>query len=297
MGKIKKLILTIDIDNDFTNVPLEGTQELKWDGLTRGLPLILSRLDRVALSHKKTLCVTVFCRADWQVEREMGDITWVFKKTSSVLSSSSYENLTIDIQWHPHLYELKENEWTLPTSKGLAAEQLEDTYKKIQAAGFKVECSRIGECFFNKEILNSLISLGIRIDSTAFPKRDLGHTNWEDAPFETYNHPLECFASEERGPLVEAPFAMIPIKAPYEDVKRLRYLNLVYSTKFTELPIKELYLEHIVTIIHPYEVLTLDDPNKHQLFGSMESITRNLELILEKPGIRSILLKEINNEK
>ncbi|GEM_PF-6517140 len=294
MGNIKKIILTIDIDNDFTTVPLENSNTLEWDGLTKGLPIALSEFNRFAVKKNIVLSITIFCRADWQVEKLMGDAAWVFDKTTEVLSSNSYKNLKIDLQWHPHLYENRNNQWKLASSGNSQLLQLEDIFNKLRISGHHITCSRIGECFFNDEILKKLIDLNLKVDSTAFPGRHLGHTDWSLAPREAYfPSPNNFYEKVEKSPILEVPFTMIPIAAPYETEIKDRYLNLIFDPKYVTEELKSAEDHFFVTILHPFEILTLDRQDKHQLFGPVTSIFENLETIFSHQGISSIFLKDI----
>jgi len=275
---------------------LEGNQSLKWDGLTKGLPTILISMDKLAEDLNCQLSVTLFCRADWQIETEMGDSAWVFKKTKEVLNKVSLKNVKTSLEWHPHLYHFEENKWLLAKNEQIQKRQLLDIYPKLNAEGFEIRCSRIGECFFSSQILTTLSCLGIKIDSSAFPGRNIGHTDWTSAPTYPY-YPLEDnFTKVGTGGVLEVPFTMIPIRAPYEKKEALRYLNLNFSPSFTLDGIKNHKGPVFVTIIHPFEILTLGQDFTHQLFGSVDSITENLKLIYQQSPIHSISMREYHED-
>lgn len=292
MGKVKKLIVTIDIDNDFTSVPLEDPHALKWEGITLGLPLALEEFNRCAISLGTNMAITLFCRADWQIENLMGDVAWVFKKTQQVLSQYTYSHLRIDLQWHPHLYENSNGTWQLPLSLNAIGPQIKDVHEKLTLEGFEVTCSRIGECFFNNDVMDALTELSISSDSTAFPGRNLGHTDWSLSPREPYHPSSEDFRLKGNSSLKEVPFSMIPVSAPYEDGERLKYFNLIFATKYTKKGIADTLGDTIVTILHPYEILTIGRADTHQLFGQLSSISENIKLIYNLHAVESILLKE-----
>jgi hypothetical protein len=289
---MKKLIITLDVDNDFIREPLEKEQSLQWDGLKVGMPEILLAIDGLALRLNTQIAVTIFCRADWQIEAVMGEVSWVFKKTQDVLKSLDLKNIQIGLEWHPHLYEKQNGKWALSVNKYAQEKQLLDIYAKLNNAGFDVKCSRIGECFFSPTILKTLNAIGIIFDSTAFSGRDIGHTNWTNTPTYPYKPSLEDFTTHGDSKLFEIPFTMIPIKAPYDHIKTLRYLNLIFDTFFTKEGIKNHHGPAIVTILHPYEILTLGNENTHQLFGNISSITENIKLIYQHQPIQSILLRD-----
>lgn len=293
MGKIIKLIITIDIDNDFVSIPLENAKTLQWEGLAVGLPKVLDVFNTTARALDIKLSITIFCRADWQIEKIMGHVGWVFFETKKIIACENHEHLSIDLQWHPHLYQEVAGYWAQSHDEFIQQKQLRDVHKKLNQAGIKITCSRIGECFFNNNILNTLSELQIKCDSSAFSGRNIGHTNWEKAPTHPYHPGKNNFTQEGELSMVEAPFAMIPIHAPYETSPSLRYLNLIYATEYTSQGIKHYSEEVLVTIIHPYELLTLNKPSTHKLFGSIDAISKNLEMIFSILKPESIFLEEL----
>lgn len=276
-------------------IPLEGKKSLQWDGLAIALPQILYAIDALAVNLNTRISVTIFCRADWQIEEVMGEASWVFKKTQNVLKRLALRNVQIGLEWHPHLYEKKNGKWELALNEDAQEKQLLDIYAKLIKAGFDVKCSRIGECFFSSTILKTLNAIGIIFDSTAFSGRDIGHTNWLNASPYPYSPALENFTAHGGSKVFEIPFTMIPIKAPYEKDETLRYFNLIFDTSFISEGIKNHDGPAIVTILHPYEILTLDRKNTHQLFGSFNTIIENIKLIYQLYPIQSILLRDYND--
>ncbi|MBC7427487.1 MAG: hypothetical protein H7336_02675 [Bacteriovorax sp.] len=293
MGKIKSLVITIDIDNDFISTPLESPDTLFWTGLTIGLPKILEIFNSTAKANDSVLAITIFCRADWQIEKIMGQAEWVFLETNKIISSGKYQHLNIDLQWHPHLYEENDGKWFQSHDNSIQRNQLIDIHNKLINAGIDVKCTRIGECFFNNNILETLVELKIKFDSTAFPGRDIGHTNWKPSPTHPYHPDLSNFTSEGNQKILEVPFSMLSIHAPYERAPNLRYLNLIFSPEYTTSGIKDYSENFIVTILHPYEILTLNQPNTHKLFGPENSISENVNLITSHLKTKSILVKDI----
>ena len=146
---MKKLIITLDVDNDFIREPLEKEQSLQWDGLKVGMPEILLAIDGLALRLNTQIAVTIFCRADWQIEAVMGEVSWVFKKTQDVLKSLDLKNIQIGLEWHPHLYEKQNGKWALSVNKYAQEKQLLDIYAKLNNAGFDVKCSRMQSALFS----------------------------------------------------------------------------------------------------------------------------------------------------
>ena len=293
MVKIKKLAITLDLDNDFLSVPLESSAQLTWKGLTEALPLVLREFNTFAHQSGSQLKVTLFCRADWQIKSLMGKTSWVFDKARFILNSMALPHLAIDLQWHPHLYhEFSEGKWEQLTNEELIAAQLKETFSDLKKSGITPLCTRIGECFFSRQVLKTLTELGISVDSTSFPTRNLGHTDWSLSPRSPFHPDLSNFCLPGAAPLLQAPFSMLSIHAPYESSEKNRYFNLIFDTKFTKPGIKEISENVIVTILHPFEILTLDD-NKHQLFGTLASIRKNLELVYRTHLPKSIFLKEL----
>jgi hypothetical protein len=291
-AKIKKLILSIDIDNDFTSIPRE-TDRLSWDGLYTGLPQLLLAIEDVALKCKQILKVTLFCRADWQIKAVMGNSAWVFTQTRQVVDALNLKATKIDYQWHPHLYSLENDNWSFTLNEEDQCQQLEEIYFDLIQSGLKISCSRIGECLFSPAILHTLEKLNISIDSTALPGRDLGYVDWTWAQQTVFHPSLTGEGTITEAKLLEVPFSMIPILAPYDDVSRERYLNVVYQSQYVTEGIKSYQGEYIVTIAHPYELLDILGDEKHQLLGDRESVVKNVQQILNLHAPKSLFLKEL----
>lgn len=248
-------------------------------------------MDKAALAVKQTLKLTVFCRADWQIKAIMRDSAWVFKQTKAQIERLSLNNLQIDYQWHPHLYSLQDNHWRFSLNEQEQALQLNEIYNDLAAQGYPIDCVRIGECFFSNSILKTLLSLGIKIDSSALPGRDLGYVDWRTVNQTPYSpNPLD-YKKVGQCALLEVPFSMINILAPYEDTARQRYLNTVYQHQYTQQGIKAYPEHYITTIAHPFEVLK--QANKHQLLGDQHSVFDNITAIYQSHQVQSIFLKDI----
>jgi hypothetical protein len=299
---IKQLILTIDIDNDFIDIPRESNQSLMWKGLEQGLPLLLQAMEKAAIEVKQVLNITVFCRADWQIKAVMGCSDWVFKQTIKQIKSLNLQHVHIDYQWHPHLYSLTDNQWKFTLKESEQCQQLIEVYNDLKSSGYDIQCSRIGECFFSNTILKTLIDLNISIDSTALPGRDMGYVNWNNAPTIPFYPNKEEYSSADSNTansnfIIEVPFSMIDIFAPYDTSSRERYLNTVYHNKFTKQGINSYNEKVITTIAHPFEVLPLEHQKKHQLLGDEQSVFENIINIFQSHQVKSIFLKDINLAK
>jgi len=290
--KIKKLILSIDIDNDFTSTPRE-VKALTWSGLYQGLPLLLQAIEHVALECNQILKVTLFCRADWQIRAAMGDSAWVFNETRQVVDALNLKATKVDYQWHPHLYSLENDSWSFTLNEQEQCQQLEEIHAELIQSGLDISCSRIGECFFSPAVLQTLEYLDISIDSTALPGRDLGYVDWTWAKETAFYSNVITDNMTTKAKLLEVPFSMVPILAPYENVIRKRYLNVVYQSQYILEGIKNYQGQYIVTIAHPYELL---EGNKHQLLGDSQSVVDNVKQIINSHAPRSLFLKEINVE-
>ncbi|MCP4322236.1 MAG: hypothetical protein GY787_10385 [Alteromonadales bacterium] len=293
--KIKKLILSIDIDNDFTSTPRE-VESLCWKGLYQGLPQLLLAIEHVAITCNQILKVTLFCRADWQIRAVMGDSAWVFNETRQVVDALSLTAVQVDYQWHPHLYSFENGTWSFTLNEQEQCQQLAEIHSELMLSGLDIACSRIGECFFSQAVLQILQRLDILIDSTALPGRDLGYVDWTWAK-ETAFYPnviTDNMTTEAK--LLEVPFSMVPILAPYENVIKSRYLNVVYQSQYVSAGIKNYQGQYIVTIAHPYELLEVLEGNKHQLLGDSQSVVNNVKHIISSHAPESLFLKELNVE-
>ena len=291
MERAINIYLTIDIDNDFLFSPLD-TQELSFDGLYYGLPSFIDVLEKIAEECKKTLFVTVFCRADEQVNSAFGSYSYVFEEADALLSNLKLKNVKYELQWHPHVYRKNgEGVWVQELEGKRVIKQLNSAYAELYKNGFEIQCLRVGECFFCLEILTFMQEKKIYIDSTALPGRDLGHTNWVNSPSSPYYISENDFLKPGTSSLLEVPFTMIDILAPYDEHSKKRYLNLIYNINHLDLIDAIKSITHITTIIHPYElVLYSRDSNHHQLWGGEVAVAKNLKTLLSIPNIASEFL-------
>lgn len=287
-----KLAFTIDIDNDFLSTPLEKVTSLEWRGIHEALPIVMKYLDSAMEEIGKVLKITIFNRADWQVKEIMGSATWVFDQVERTLSTK-FKNLEINYEWHPHLYVKKDGKWMQCLSENEQREQLIEIHNDLKMKDINISVSRIGECYFNNTIMETLIELGVKCDASPLPGRILENTDWENAPRVPYKPSKKSFSEPGDLSLLMVPFTMREVLAPYDnDIPRLRYFNVFYKDKFFTKKLNEENFNEIVTILHPFELYN----NAHKLLGGLEALKRNVENIFLLNKIESVFLDEFNYE-
>jgi hypothetical protein len=279
-----KLCLTIDCDSDFVRNPREK-DAITWNGAKHGLPRLMSTLMQWCEHAGIRLSVVLFVRSDDQVAYCLGRHAELFAR---IFRNAKQEKWDIDSEiewaWHPHLYEFQTSGfWELSLADEKQREQLVRTYAALSNEGWHPAVSRIGECLFSEQILNTLVELGIQVDSTALPGRINAGTDWANAPSDPYFPDRNDFKSFGDSAILEVPFSMVPIRAPCENLSRLRYINLVNNIQFQRDGLIGLSMSRktIVVIVHAYEYLALCEgwPDRHPLWGGARSLIENLDCI------------------
>lgn len=288
------LCLTVDTDPDGLSGKITNRQTLKWDGLDRlqHLPEVLAEFSTLG-----RVPITWFVRADGQLESILGTPTYLLEK---------YDNLWTKVRaagdelgWHPHLYRQTRLDDTaqLIIDPMEAEAELERLWNKINSV-LHPTAFRNGEGWHTPETYANVERLGFLCDSTAIPGRvgGFGHPmNWQGAPNQPY-FPVSDDLSKpgpER-PLLELPMNTWRLRAPHDDVPRIRYMNPTvhphlfanalhnWENACTTLPV-DLFVW--VMIFHPDEVLdTMGDDGLYSrstqaLCSNLLSMTETLQRV------------------
>ncbi|MCJ7778256.1 MAG: hypothetical protein MUP16_08090 [Sedimentisphaerales bacterium] len=280
-----QLCLTFDIDNDFLFSPTEGAGPLEWRGLKEGLSLCLDQIRRWGELYSLKPAVTLFVRADGQIAFYHGKPAAIFYDVRQLCSQYFEDDLAIDLGWHPHLYKRTHDGWQVEADERIQYEQLMGTYEMLSKEMGSMKISRIGENLFSSAILRGLNECSILADSTAMPGRRIGTTDWRNCPRRPYRPKEDDYNRPGGKGLLEIPMTTLPIKAPYENGTKMRYLNLNFDERF----LKDALLRCIederllVTDAHPFEVLASSGLSlrKHLLWGGPDTVFRNLCSITE----------------
>jgi len=162
--------------------------------------------------------------------------------------------------------------------------------KMFEDFNLNPQSSRILGCTSSNDLMSSLQKYGIKVDSSAIPKRKRENKiafNWEKTPNYPYypsktDYRIESDSTENRLNILEVPLSTISIKTSYDHVPTLRYMDLSFHNHLLKNGIKNC-LENsnfLISIIHP-QVLMNGYPENELISTCQENFVENLHTILE----------------
>jgi hypothetical protein len=280
--------LTIDADPDGLSGPRVNRAAKQWEGLAAAfsLPDILAGSHASALH---TAPITWFVRADDQIGEFFGCPEYLLHRFAR--SWEQMRQMGHELGWHPHLYTRQPDGEHRLAQGHAASDQLERNFEVVVSAGLDSAAFRNGEGWHSALTYETVERLGFAIDSTAIPGRfsEGGHPlDWRGAPSQPY-YPRQdnlCAAGPRR-PMVEVPISAWMVRAPYDSMPRLRYMNpavheRIFRGGLEGWPVvpKSLDVHVLVLIVHPDELYTLGGPD--HLYGRDPRIlVRNLEMLVD----------------
>jgi len=126
--------------------------------------------------------------------------------------------------------------------------------------------TRMVGCALNNTLLHSLENHGLKIDSSAIPKRKRTSNikfDWSITSSEPYfpsknDYRISNKNMDQCRKILEVPLSTIPIKASYDKKPLLRYLDLTFNPSLLSNKIQDIIQNNnlIVTIIHPAQLLS-----------------------------------------
>lgn len=162
---------------------------------------------------------------------------------------------------------------TVPESR--IEDYVEDSIKLMNSFGFKPISSRMAGCALNNKLLHSLGRNGIKVDSSALPKRvrDIPiRFDWSTTGSVPYFPSLKDYRISDPDKakchkILEVPITVIPTKTSYDKKPLMRYLDLCFKPEIISKEIENVIQQNniIISIIHPMQLLNQE--NKNELFG------------------------------
>lgn len=221
------LCVTIDTDPDGLAGQTMNRQTLVWHGL-ENIHELLDRLEGLR-SRWGAIPVTWFVRADGQLRDILGSALYLLEEFGSLWMEVQLAGH--ELGWHPHLY----RHTTVAAAAQLiadpceAVEELRSLWETLSESDLRMVTFRNGEGWHHSATFSAVESLGFHWDSTAIPGRkgQSGHPmDWVGTP----NSPYFPDGSDVRRPgvprsLLEIPMNTWHVKASYDSVPRLRYMN------------------------------------------------------------------------
>ncbi|WP_162858681.1 hypothetical protein [Candidatus Nitrosotenuis aquarius] len=153
---------------------------------------------------------------------------------------------------------------------------IENAVRMMNNYGLIPLSARMAGCSMNNNLLAALQKYGIKVDSSALPKRKRDETisfDWsvtESTPYfpSVTDYRITDSDKTKCHSILEVPLTTISTKAPYDKESIFRYLDLCFKPKVIADEITNIVKEKeiIVTIIHPMQLLKQE--NKNELFGT-----------------------------
>lgn len=281
-----------------------GERKSRFKNIMEVLLDVRSKLNEAINGGKeKSLPVTWFVRADGQVKENIGDTAGLLRGWSKFWQEVKSQGG--EIGWHPHLYKRDDQGWRPIRDPKRLASEAEHIWRDIAGSGWHPQICRIGESVCSTELMCFLDSVGILVDATALPGRarddGLRWFDWMGTPNTPY-HPARCdyrrpaqtlgssdkVEGEEPLGIIEIPFTMAEIRAPYDSTDPAakpprRYLDLSYDPdRFRRgvVPFLKSW-NYLVAVIHPLQASERDIPEGGLVVGGTDVLKKNLQTILE----------------
>jgi hypothetical protein len=277
---------TVDVDNDGVSLNDERNR-LTWQSLE-----LVPTIARIV--HARGLPATWFVRADPQLREVCGQTSYLIEHHRSLWAQLKEEG--DEIGWHPHLYSMSggESVYRPVYDDSWAVRELRTTLAELRALGHQFYSVRMGEAIGSNAIVHTLSELGLVVDSSAIPgrrRRDKSRTfDWSTSP----NTPYWPSKADYRVPgspalpILEIPMTAVVIRAPYDSVPLVRYINLAYRPEIFADAIDrwfdsnaEFVSEAVLTLIlHPDELMPRRQ--SHPLYESAPAtLSKNLDAVFE----------------
>jgi hypothetical protein len=299
--------LTIDTDSDdyfgnrYASISKQDKSILGWEGLDIGKNLLVSAVEEVSKRNNIPIPLTWFVRCDNQIGVQNGDPAYLLQTHKKWWQQRQQQG--DDIQWHAHLYRQAGNLWRQETSPMQLEKDLKTGLKAFENSGFSPSIIRIGESYHSNELMDIIVELGVKADSTAMPGRKRQDQekliDWLSTPNTPYQPSKKDYrlSGEKRRSLWELPLNTVMTKVSYDQKPVPRYVNLAFQPGVLESGLTEFFKKHntLVSITHPFEVVNKfysdsQSPNHPLLSFRPDSLVHNMEMIF---GIAQSLQKEV----
>ncbi len=314
-GKELPVLITVDVcDGSFD----QEERKSRFGDLMELMPDIRDIIGEVIGGRTRgRLPVTWFVRADMQVKDITGNAMGLFRGWRDFWDG--VEESGGETAWHPHLYKRNGRRWVPIRDPKRLRSAAEKIWHELSGAEWNPVTSRMGESVGSNELMQFLDTIGIKTDSSALPGRvrDDGQRwfDWENTPDTPY-HPArgdyrrssrahgtsDRVKSEEPLSLLEIPFTMAEIVAPYDSEKSSgtqirRYIDLSFDCEILRNGIGGSLKnsDYLMLVVHPMQAAGLEIPEGGLVVGGAATMRKNLEMILNTiersgriPGIMTI---------
>jgi len=298
--------VVVDVDPDWRLAgrsarPYSG--EMQWEGLRRGVPLLLESVARLRDADGKPIRFTWLLRSDDQMASTYGDPAYIADEFADFWHRRM--DAGDEIGWHPHTWRYSEAErlWYQEHSdEDWVQHCLKEGFRAL-ARRFPVRAAKPGWTCHDNQTMRTFAELGVKVDLSALPgmihhgsvpgtRHPLGDYDWSRAPQEPY-HPrpddYQVPGNSHALPILEVPNWTYPVGA----LRRLEHQVRGRSWRDFANPVKSPSLVGrafenppftvpFVCYFHPEELLS-----PSWMFGS-KHVARNLAQLLETCKARGL---------
>jgi hypothetical protein len=276
-----RICLTFDID-------LVGysTGGSAIDEFAEAVPRIVAMFDRYPAWK-----ATWFVRLDDQIAALMGAPSAIWERHAATLSE--VRSRGHEVGWHPHSYVRDDSgQWRQNTDEATVVEELTRLAPGALAMGCRAV--RCGWGFHTNRTMQAVSAAGFAIDSSAIPRPryrwETTVKDWTTTPSAPYHPAVDDYRvpGAPALPILEVPMTVAVVRAPTDTEEVLRYVNpSFHHPLFTSALTASLKsLDHVVTVTHPYEVVSNGAPDSLIAYdvATLEANIRFLEQQAERAG-------------
>ena len=282
----KKIALTFDLDENPINSKIceelvendtVGLLSEKWSATEFFLENFFKISDRINNLVGAEVPLTLFIRADKHVFNEYGSRDYFFEKYIPKLLQ--YQSLGHEIGLHLHL---SESDWV----NDLKIENdLSELKKFANQEGLNLHGIRFGGHNLAEKFVPMLEELGFVYDSSMMPgrKRKDKYFNFDWTRTNKNIHKINASdfncKNHHTYDLLEIPFTMFKIKAPYDLMPIQRYFDLNFANECIINSINN-DKSYTLAIAHPHSTIVLQEHEQNSLMSSgWDNFEKNLEFI------------------
>ena len=218
------ICITIDIDPDGLSGKTTNRNAISFDSFKKLDSAFVNTL------HEKLneeVSVTWFVRIDNQIKDLKGSEFYLIEKYDKFWKKQM--ELKNEIAWHPHLYQLKRNIYTLIADEKEAIDLIFQLDSLIKNNKLPITSFRNGEGWITTNMVNLLESLNYEVDSSMIPNRINKEFIYKD--FEHVDNVVffpdfkNCRVNGDKRSILEIPMNTWHFKTSYDEQPKLRYLN------------------------------------------------------------------------
>ena len=298
--------VAVDVDPDWrlTGQPArEDSRGMQWEGLRRGVPLLLEAVARIRDADGRPVRFTWLLRSDEQMASAYGDPAYIADEFADFWCRR--REAGDEIGWHPHTWRYSDADhlWYQEHSdEDWVRQCLREGFTSL-ARRFPIQAAKPGWTFHDNQTMRTFSDLGVKIDLSALPgmahhgsvrgtSHPLGDYDWRRAPQEPYHPRPDDYQVPGDGhtlPILEVPNWTYPLGAvrrlnhqvrgrSWRDFANPAKSPALVGRAFREPP----YTVPFVCYLHPEELLS-----PSWMFGS-KHVGQNLARLLEACEARGV---------